>query len=228
MRKRKILLCVGALWLSLVLGSSAQDGRGSGKGETAGKRPNIIFIILDDLNDSVEGFGGHPQALTPNIDRLAGTGVRFMNAASNAPICSPSRPSMLTGLYPHTAGYFGTWNPQAIVPSVRGIRRLEDGTEFSVLESGMSWDMPAYRDAKSWVQYFKEHGYDVRVGGKLYHNGHKRWSDLENEEGAIVYGPMPSWGPFPFSGSGHGSGDRKFNLRSVRLVQRLAIEYQPL
>ena len=49
------------------------------------KKPNIV-IICDDLNDSIEGMGGHPQAITPNINRLIKSGVRFTNAASNAPI----------------------------------------------------------------------------------------------------------------------------------------------
>ena len=46
--------------------------------------PNILIIVCDDLNDSIAGMGGHPQAKTPNIDRLAARGVTFMNAASNA------------------------------------------------------------------------------------------------------------------------------------------------
>jgi hypothetical protein len=47
--------------------------------QKAKDKPNIIFIIADDLNDCVEGLGGHPQAKTPNMDRLAKQGVRFMN-----------------------------------------------------------------------------------------------------------------------------------------------------
>lgn len=61
----------------------------------AAEKKNVVFIICDDLNDSVHGFGGHPQAYTPNLDRLAKMGVRFTNAHSNAPMCAPSRPSML-------------------------------------------------------------------------------------------------------------------------------------
>ena len=43
------------------------------------QRPNVLFIICDDLNDSLEGMGGHPQAKTPNLSRLAAEGVRFTN-----------------------------------------------------------------------------------------------------------------------------------------------------
>ena len=68
-------------------------------------QPNVIVIICDDLNDSVEGMGGHPQAYTPNIERLMDQGVRFTNAHCNAPICGPSRASLWTGLLPSTSGY---------------------------------------------------------------------------------------------------------------------------
>ena len=51
--------------------------------------PNIVIIVCDDLNDSIDGIGGHPQAYTPNINRIASSGVTFMNAASNAPVCGP-------------------------------------------------------------------------------------------------------------------------------------------
>ena len=70
-------------------------------------RPNIVIIICDDLNDSIAGMGGHPQAYTPNIDRLTARGVRFLNAASNSPICGPSRASLWSGLHPVTTGLYG-------------------------------------------------------------------------------------------------------------------------
>ena len=61
--------------------------------------PNVIVIISDDLNDSIEGMGGHPQAKTPNINRLIQKGVQFVNAHANAAICAPSRASVWTGMY---------------------------------------------------------------------------------------------------------------------------------
>ena len=63
-------------------------------------------MICDDLNDSVEGMGGHPQAKTPNINRLMQKGIRFTNAQNNAPICAPSRASLFSGLHPATTGCY--------------------------------------------------------------------------------------------------------------------------
>jgi len=66
-----------------------------------GNRPNILFILIDDMRwDAMSGVG-HPVIETPAIDRLAQDGVRFANAFVTTSLCSPSRASMLTGLYAH-------------------------------------------------------------------------------------------------------------------------------
>ena len=70
------------------------------------KRPNVLFIAIDDLNDWVGCFGGHPQAITPNMDRLAKRGVRFTNAHCAAPLCGPSRNAIFTGRQPFRTGMY--------------------------------------------------------------------------------------------------------------------------
>ncbi len=87
----------------------------------AADRSNVLFILCDDLNDTVEGMGGHPQAHTPNIDRLMRSGIRFTNAHCADPVCGPSRASLWTGLYPHTTGIYGhnqnnyTWRDSPVL-----------------------------------------------------------------------------------------------------------------
>ena len=65
-----------------------------------GAAPNVLFIAIDDLNDWVGCLNGHPQVKTPNIDALAARGTLFTNAHCQAPICNPSRTSIMTGLRP--------------------------------------------------------------------------------------------------------------------------------
>lgn len=67
------------------------------------KRPNVLFIIADDLNNSL-GCYDRPEMKTPNIDRLAARGVRFDRAFCAFSLCGPSRNSFLTGLYPNSTG----------------------------------------------------------------------------------------------------------------------------
>ena len=72
----------------------------------ASEKPNVLFIIVDDLNDMPLHPAGKPYVPTPNFDRLAKRGVSFTNAHCNDPICAPSRSSMLTGLYPQTSSLY--------------------------------------------------------------------------------------------------------------------------
>src|SRR4051812_26537867 len=87
---------------------------------TAAEKPNVLFIAVDDLNDWVGPLGGHPQARTPNFDRLAARGVTFTNAHCQAPMCNPSRTSVMTGLRPSTTGVY------ALAPWFRTIPPLKD------------------------------------------------------------------------------------------------------
>jgi arylsulfatase A-like enzyme len=72
----------------------------------ADERPNVLFIALDDMNDWLGCYGGHPDAKTPNIDRLARRGVLFTNAHCVSPICGPSPAAVLTGMRPETTGVY--------------------------------------------------------------------------------------------------------------------------
>lgn len=134
------------------------------------ERPNIVFIICDDLNDIAVNNQGHPQAKLPNIQSLAGKGVSFVNAINNAPLCAPSRASMLAGIYPHTSRYFGFRH------NIRYYRAS-----------------PVLEEAKTFVEHFMENGYEVFGTGKLYHNGAREWPN-DN------FGYAQSFSPFPWDG----------------------------
>ena len=70
-------------------------------------RPNVVLIISDDHAWTDYSFAGHPHAKTPNIDRLATTGLTYTRGYVTTAICSPSLATMLTGLHPHQHGITG-------------------------------------------------------------------------------------------------------------------------
>ncbi len=72
---------------------------------------NVLHVLSDQHLATCLGAAGHPQALMPNLDRLAASGVRFTNAYCQNPICTPSRVSVLSGQYCHNHGYFGLSGP---------------------------------------------------------------------------------------------------------------------
>ncbi len=74
-------------------------------------QPNIIFILCDDHRWDAMGFMGHPFLETPHLDRLAKEGVHFENAFVTTSLCSPSRASILTGLYAHNHGVGDNYHP---------------------------------------------------------------------------------------------------------------------
>ena len=135
----------------------------------AAQRPNVLFIAIDDLNDWIGCLGGHPQALTPNIDRLAARGVLFTNAHCASPACNPSRAAVFSGRLP---GVTGVWSNQS-----GSIDQL-------------------YPNAPMLSTVFSEAGYVSFGTGKLLHSGGKdlfdeyysveqRWSPLS--KGAVRY-----------------------------------------
>lgn len=139
-------------------------------------QPNFIFLLCDDLNDALSGMGGHPQAKTPNIDRLMAKGVRFENAQVNVPICGPSRASCLTGLAPWRTGYFGynfTRDPW--------------------------YNNPVLKGAKTFMEHLGDHGYAVYGTGKIFHNGQER-----NEVWKDGHGHSVDWGPWSWDGKTEG------------------------
>jgi arylsulfatase A-like enzyme len=105
--------------------------------------PNVLFIAVDDLNHWVGHLDGHPGTLTPNIDRLASEGVSFTRAYSAAPLCNPSRVSLLTGVAPAHSGVYGN---------------------FEQLREKLP-------DAVTLPQFFRQQGYTVKGAGKIFHRG---------------------------------------------------------
>jgi len=107
----------------------------------SGKQPNVLFIAIDDLNDWIGCLGGHPDAKTPNLDRLAQRGVLFTSAHCAAPACNPSRAALMTGILPSTSGVYKNPDPwRTLMPDVITLN-----------------------------QHFRANGYKAMSRGKIYH-----------------------------------------------------------
>ena len=146
-------------------------------------KPNVLFIAVDDLNNWITPIDGFSNAKTPNFDRLAQMGVTFSNAHVQAPLCGPSRASVMSGLRPSTTGIYG------MTPDNK-IRRAGN---------------PATKDITFLPEYFENNGYHTMGIGKLFHIHAP--DSVFNESGGRVKG----FGPYPekrFVWDGFGKGIR--------------------
>jgi len=125
--------------------------------ESKSNKKDIVFIILDDLNDWIGVMGGHPQTKTPNLDALATRGTLFTNAHCNAPQCGPSRLSFLQGLYPKSTGKY--FNSPKKMPFYKD----------QILEGITSKNPP--KMPFDFHQHFMKQNYRVVSGGKVQHSG---------------------------------------------------------
>ena len=121
---------------------------------TAEAKPNVLLIAVDDLNDWVGCLAGHPDTRTPNIDRLAKRGVLFTNAHCQAPICNPSRTSIMFGMRPSTTGFYDN--------KVHGARTLAFTSKHL-----------------SMPRCFAANGYKTLTTGKIYHTSALPPNDFE-------------------------------------------------
>ncbi len=109
---------------------------------SAADKPNVLFIIADDLTTTALSCYGNEVCKTPNIDRLAAKGMRFTHAYCQAAYCGPSRASFLSGYYPHATGVQGYNSPRA-----------------------------ATGERATWPQHFKQAGYYTARVSKIFHMG---------------------------------------------------------
>ncbi len=151
------------------------------------KKPNILFISIDDMNDGISLFGKNRPFQTPNIEALAKRGVFFTNAFCASPACNPSRTATLTGLRPHKSGVYGNQT---------------------------DW-RNATKGHLTLPEYFGENGYYTAGFGKVYHhanngayNDPESWDSFKKMDpqympenklnGADEYGSRNTdWGPWP-------------------------------
>lgn len=114
-------------------------------------KPNVLFIAIDDMR-SWTGFQGNAQAKTPNMDRLAKSGVAFTRAYTAYALCNPSRTALLTGLRPDATGVMG---------------------------NGDDWRTAVPAERPSLPGYFRAQGWRTMTAGKVFHGSKLRREDWD-------------------------------------------------
>jgi arylsulfatase A-like enzyme len=193
--------------------------------DASAARPNILFIAIDDQNDWIGHLGGHAMAKTPHLDRLAARGTTFLNAHCQAPLCNPSRTSLLLGLRPTTTGVYG------LAPWFR--------------------TLPEWKDRVALPQHFAQQGYRTAATGKIYHQGtggrgakpksegagNESQAEPEFQTTAALGGvgtqppqklvppspmgghPLVDWGVWPLDNDDTGKGDYKVATWTVEQIK---------
>ena len=173
--KRLLTLCA-AMLLLIIAGCKST-------GPYRDQKPNVLFIAVDDLNSWLGCMGGYSNTYTPNIDKLAANGVLFSNAHCQAPLCGPSRASVMTGLRPSTTGIYG------MIP-----------------DEQVRSENPVTSDIIFLPEYFRDHGYHTMGIGKLFHT-HAPEGVFDESGGRVKgFGPLPEK---RFVWDGFGTSDRE-------------------
>jgi arylsulfatase A-like enzyme len=154
--------------------------------KAAQPKQNFLFIAIDDMNDWIGALHGHPNTITPNLDRLATQGVNFTSAHCAAPLCNPTRAAMLTGRRPSSTGVYLNSQPYSGSKVLNGVVTMN--------------------------QHFKNNGYLTLGCGKIYHGtqgvfaDNKGWDDYGKvQDTTMLSSPAPmagaaakglfDWGP---------------------------------
>jgi arylsulfatase A-like enzyme len=206
---RMAAACGLAVWLCWAAAQAAEPE----------SRPNVLMIIVDDMNDWIGCLGGHPDVQTPNLDRLARRGRLFTNAHCPAPVCNPSRVAVLTGRAPHRTGIYdnaAVWHRE--LPDVVSLPGHFKAHGYRVLGGGkVNHHMPDFNRRDDWDEYFEQvfdsHAQRATQGG----DGEQRfrWPDgfpLNGLPEVAALGNPPAnarefdWGPFDVPDAEMGDG----------------------
>ena len=123
------------------------------------RRPNFLVIVTDDQGIGDVGCYGHPEVRTPNLDRLAASGMRFTQWYANAPVCSASRAAIMTGKYPDRAGVRGalpsepTWDVPGLHQGEQTLPGLLRGLGYNTAAFG-KWHLGSAPQSRPRAQGF--------------------------------------------------------------------------
>jgi len=194
----RFLLCflLGTLSTSCLMGIQKES-----------EGPNIVFFALDDLNDWINPLG-YTQAITPNLDRLAASGVMFTHAHAPGVYCAPSRTAIFTGLQASTTGCYGTEIYFYDYPDLLPLQMAFQQGGYTTWGAGKLFHhRGGHVDLRGWNEFFarsqeiKDMGYEMGSRGSdmplpdpFPYSPYYRETEKELRSGSFM-----EWGPIPDS-----------------------------
>jgi arylsulfatase A-like enzyme len=128
-------------------------------------RPNMIFVFPDQMRSSMQGFLGEEPVMTPNIDRFASQGLVLGQAVSNAPVCSPYRAMLMTGMYP-----------------------IRNGVVSNCTSKAKEYGIELKQDSRCWSDVLHDNGYNLGFIGKWHLDSpHEPYIDCSNNSGDLKW-----------------------------------------
>ena len=162
MKNEKFPCPVLCLLVALVgILTTAQVARGA-------TRPNVLFLAVDDMNDWIGCLESTPQAITPNLNRLAARGVNFTNAHTAGVFCAPSRAAIFSGQYASTTGCYRTAGYFAHHPEIESLQTSFAKAGYKTFGAGKLFHHPAGAiDQRGWTEFFLRNPDQRRSGWPL-------------------------------------------------------------
>ncbi len=134
---------------------------------TAAQPPNVVMFVVDDMCDWI-GPMGHKQAITPNLDRLAASGMTFMNGHTAGIFCAPSRSAMFTGRHATTTGCYTTQVYFNDHPEIQPLQAVLQAGGYATYGAGKLFHHPAgYVDLRGWDEFFVQSEQQKQSGWPL-------------------------------------------------------------
>lgn len=171
---------------------------------TAKRKPNVLFLAVDDMNDWIGSLDATPRAITPNLDKLAARGVNFTNAHTAGVFCAPSRAAIFSGQFASTTGCYTTATYFVDHPDIEPLQVSFSKAGYKTFGAGKLFHHPAGAiDVRGWNEFFLRNKNQRRGGWPL-----DSWSEgtpfpdpfpnsVYNKGQKITGGLFLEWGAIP-------------------------------
>jgi len=193
----------------------------------ADQRPNVLFLAVDDMNDWVGCLDSTPQAITPNIDRLAARGVNFTNAHTAGVFCAPSRTAIFTGQYASTTGCYHEATYFVEHPEIEPLQMSFAKAGYKTMGAGKLFHHPVgLVDRRGWDEFYlrtksqRRQGWDLDSWGEDTPFPQPFPNSVYNLGETITGGLFLEWAGIPNEQEEEMADTRRINWAVQRLQEK--------